>query len=985
MISGESGTTSLIGRQAELAVLAAALEDSLSGRGQLAILAGEPGIGKTRLSRELADLAEAKGAAVLWGGCHERRGAPPYWPWLQALRSYVEAAEAGQLRLDMGPGAADISQIIPELAAKLEGLEKPRVLDPEQERFRLYLSITTFLKNLSQRQPLVLVLEDLHWADESSLFLLEFLAGEISLSSLMVVGTYRDIEVTGSHPLVETLGGLVREGNFHRVPLHGLSRQEVGEFVASRSGVAVAEAAIDSLHQRTDGNPLFVGEVVGSVSPEEMDGNQDWVAGVPDAVREAILRRLSRLSEPCNQLLRTASVIGRDFSLPLLRYLSADIAEDVFLTGVDEALNIRIIESLPGGPGRYRFGHALIQQAVYEEIPSMQKAQVHAEAAETLERLHKNNLAEYAGELAYHFAQAPTLSGPEKLVRYSLIAGERSLAAYAHDEALNLFQQGLSAKGEMAMDAESAALTFGLGRAQLAALGRLQFSEGVENLNRAFDYYAESGEVERAVAVAEHPVPNAAAHDTGAGDRIAGALKMVPPDSPAAGRLLSLLGRVLGAQDGDYKAARDAFSKALAIAQSENDAALEFKILAGELYMGVWHCSWEEVLDKTPRAIELAKTVDDPLGELLTRWGAISAEMAHGHLEAARHHITEGMVLAERLRDRHLICGTIFRGVNLSRAEGDWQTARDSLDRGLAISPMDPRLLGARVLLEYLLGEFGPGSVYLERSLEVMRLTKPGPTIEYASVAWMIPLVNRITGEHNHRNIAEEAAETVLSGTNAMPLMAIWARFGLVLESVNSRNVELAAEQYAFLKPFQGTAITSILGTVDYLLGLLAHIMGDTEQASHHFEDALRFCRDSGYRPDLAWTGCHSAEILLERNGPGDHAKAIALLDESLAISTELGIHSLIQRVATLQEKANSQPVRASAYPDGLTQREVEVVRLVSAGKTDREIAGDLFISVNTVGNHVRNILNKTDSANRTEAAAYAIRHGLAPDEESED
>ena len=198
----------------------------------------------------------------------------------------------------MGPGTADISEILPELAGKLEGLERPPALEPEQARFRLFLSITTFLKNISRSQPLVLVLDDLHWADESSLLLLEFLAREIAATSVMVVGAYRDDEVSGSHPLVQTLGSLVREPHFQRVQLGGLSRDEVGEFVEASAGVAVADAAIDSLHRRTEGNPLFVGEVVNSISPEEMVRDQAWIANIPEAVREAILRRLSRLSEP---------------------------------------------------------------------------------------------------------------------------------------------------------------------------------------------------------------------------------------------------------------------------------------------------------------------------------------------------------------------------------------------------------------------------------------------------------------------------------------------------------------------------------------------------------------------------------------------------------------------------------------------------------------------------------------------------------------
>ena len=462
MASHDSGAPDFIGRQLELAVLASALDDAESGNGQMVMLAGEPGIGKTRLAHELTALADARSARVLWGWCHERRGAPPYWPWLQTIRSYMDTAEAGQLHQDMGPGAADISEILPELTVTFEELESPPALDPEQARFRLFFSITTFLKNISRRQPLVLVLDDLHWADESSLLLLEFLAREITASPLMVVGTYRDNEVSGGHPLAQTLGSLVREENFQRIQIAGLTRLEVGEFVEAKAGVAVADAALDALHQRTEGNPLFVGEVVSSVSPEEMGRDQSWIASIPEAVREAILRRLGRLSETCNQILRTASVIGRDFDLPLLRALTTDVAEDEFLEGLDEAMNIRIVETMPAGQGGYRFGHALIQQAVYEGIPPMRRAQMHAMVGETLEVLHQRNLEEHVGELAHHFAEAEAVRGTEKSARFSLMAGQRALATYAYEEAMVHFGRVLAAKKELAVDADTAAAFFGL-------------------------------------------------------------------------------------------------------------------------------------------------------------------------------------------------------------------------------------------------------------------------------------------------------------------------------------------------------------------------------------------------------------------------------------------------------------------------------------------------------------------------------------------
>ena len=208
------------------------------------------------------------------------------------------------------------------------------------------------------------------------------------------------------------------------------------------------------------------------------------------------------------------------------------------------------------------------------------------------------------------------------------------------------------------------------------------------------------------------------------------------------------------------------------------------------------------------------------------------------------------------------------------------------------------------------------------------------------------------------------------------------ANAGLAITAALRGDTAMATKQYSLLNPEEGTMLSSGFAGVDRLLGLLSQTMGNIGQASAHFEDGLAFCRKAGYHPELAWTCFDYAETLISRKGEGDRAKAMSLLEESLAISSELGMRPLMERVAALQERAEAQPVRAPTYPGGLTQREVEVIRLVAAGKTDREIAEELVISVNTVGNHVRSILNKTNSANRTEAATYATRRGLGPDED---
>ncbi|MEE8158073.1 MAG: protein kinase, partial [Dehalococcoidia bacterium] len=477
-----------VGRQREMGELKACLEDALSGRGRLVTLVGEPGIGKTRTAQELATYAGLRSAQVLWGRCYEAQGAPPYWPWVQAIRSYVLEREPKELHSEMGAGAADIAEIVSDVRERLPGLQPPPALEPEQARFRLFDSIATFLKRAGGRQPLVVMLEDLHWADKPSLLLLEFVARELAGARLLVIGTYRDVELNRQHHLSETLGELTRERLFQRVLLRGLSQQDVERFIEVTTGIAPPQGLVEAVHRQTEGNPLFVTEIVrllvqeGELSQET--GERDtWTVRIPEGVREVIGRRLNRLSQRCNETLTIASVVGREFELRQLTPLVEDISEDRLLEVLEEALAARVIEELPQTVGRYQFTHALIQETLTEELTLTRRVRLHARVAETLEQLYGDQTEAHAAELAHHFAEAEAILGSEKLVQYSLLAGERAQAAYAWEEALSHFERALAAKGVAfedagpAMDEEEAALLFGIARAQGATLERHRVPE----------------------------------------------------------------------------------------------------------------------------------------------------------------------------------------------------------------------------------------------------------------------------------------------------------------------------------------------------------------------------------------------------------------------------------------------------------------------------------------------------------------------------
>ena len=377
------------------------------------------------------------------------------------------------------------------------------------------------------------------------------------------------------------------------------------------------------------------------------------------------------------------------------------------------------------------------------------------------------------------------------------------------------------------------------------------------------------------------------------------------------------------------------------------------------------------------RGLELARRGDNLRAELSAQFWVADGRLVTGDLQGARPDLERMRDLAERLRDRNWLATAFFLSAQASIYEGDWKAARHFSDRGLAALPMDCRCLATRMQLEFELGEFDQSEAYLERLLYAMRLTPPGPNFEYMLPAVGIPLAARVSGDGRHIEVAEAAANAILTATNSATLFLWGARAGLGFLAVHRGDSTAAADHYASLASSRGTAITPFSLVLDHPLGLLAQTMGSPDLAVEHFEDALAFCRKGGYRPELAWTCCDYGDMLLKRNNEGDRAKANTLLDESLVISSELRMRPLMERVVALQERVESEPAQAPTYPDGLTQREVEVLRLVALGMTDRDIAESLIISARTVGTHISNILNKIGAINRTEAALYATSHDL--------
>jgi predicted ATPase len=463
-----------VGRQREVRELRANLEQALIGRGRLVLLVGEPGIGKTRTADELAHYARQRQAQVLVGHCYKGEGAPAFWPWVQIIRAYMRERDPTELMALMGIGAADIAEVVPEVRQLLPGLPRPPALEPEQARFRFFDSITTFLKHVAQERPLVLILDDLHWADKPSLLLLQFLAREMRHVCLLIVGTYSDVGLGRQHPLTQTLGELVREEIGQRIPLRGLNQRDVMRFIECVTGSPPCEALVSMVYRKTEGNPFFIKEIVRLLASDgslqrQAEGTS-WHLTIPQEVREVIDRRLAHLSEPCNRVLSVASVIGREFSLDVLEHLS-NLSADRLLEVLEEAIAAHIVDELPRTVGRYSFSHALIHETLYDELTTTRRVRVHRRIGEILEQLYATNLEPHLDELAYHFFQAAPAGVLDKAIAYAARAGEHATSLLAYEDAAGHYGRALQAieRQETPDQQQRLTLLLALGEAQLKA------------------------------------------------------------------------------------------------------------------------------------------------------------------------------------------------------------------------------------------------------------------------------------------------------------------------------------------------------------------------------------------------------------------------------------------------------------------------------------------------------------------------------------
>ena len=437
-----------VGRATELEALEQMLQSTIGGDGGLVTLVGEPGIGKTRMAEEFADLARSSGATVLWGRSYEGEWQPPYGPFAEAIEEFSRGADGEALRDDLGNGAGPIARLAPTIATRFPDVPEPPGLRPDEERFRLLDAVSQFFIALANRAPLLLVLDDLHWADGGTIAMLRHLARFASQHRILLLGLYRDVELDRQHPLGDALTAFRREAKYERIQLRGLDAPEISNLLSTISEHDAPESLVAAISAETNGNPFFVREVLLHLAEtsaifqgEGGNGLRIEEIGIPESVRQVIGRRLSRLSDDANRLLTSGSAFSSAFRFGIVATV-ADLEELPGLDAIDEALAAQLL-SPAAKADTYEFSHALIRHTLYAELSPSRQVRLHRRIAETMEDAPDERGTDHTAELAYQYHRSAALPGAERGAPYALVAADRAEAAYAHDDVATFLRMAL--------------------------------------------------------------------------------------------------------------------------------------------------------------------------------------------------------------------------------------------------------------------------------------------------------------------------------------------------------------------------------------------------------------------------------------------------------------------------------------------------------------------------------------------------------------
>jgi DNA-binding CsgD family transcriptional regulator/tetratricopeptide (TPR) repeat protein len=974
-----TSTSPFVGRAGELEKLRTLMPRAEGERRRVVLLAGEPGAGKSRLAREFAGQAASEGTLVLYGAC-DAVVRTPYGPFVEALERLVRVTEVGELRAALGGGGGELTRLLPDLPAQVGELPRPVEADPDTERHRLHTSVADLLANVSRARPVVLVLEDGHWADRATLLLLRHLARSAWSARLLILATFRDSEADVPVELSETLADLRRADDVVRMRLEGLSGAEVADLVSRAAGSdpdpELRELAT-TIHDLTGGNAFLVCELwralvetgIVEVASGQVRVTRPLVElGTPESVREVVSQRLSRLAPRTTDLLELAAVAGPEFELEPVR-CAAGLAESELLAVLEEAIGSGMIEELSSRRLACRFTHELVRRALYDRLSRLRRAELHLRVGEALESAGSDRAL---ADLAHHFGAAAPFGGAERAIDYNLRAAHAARVALAFDDAAmrlrTAIQIGIPDEAERANALlELGSVSHRAGKATdalesfAAAAAIARTLDSPELLARAAIGYEDASwrpvvAIRDAVELLEEAL--AAVDDSSEELRIG---------------LLAGLARAL-----DFEGERDRGAlvreNAVALARRHDDRAGLAKVLVRS-YWSRGTTPLEEILSMLTEARDLAQEMGDAETNAEAMAWRVPTFVALGDLESARAEIVVLREMAERTAQpvmnhiaEHYGSAIALCDGNLADAEA---MAARSHDWGRLLTGRDAS------------GTYGIQMFGVRR--EQGRLAELAPVVRILAGQggregpWHPGLVAVLAELGMQSEARRELARLAAEGIDGFQASLWLATLTYLTDACAALGDEtMAAIVYPKLEPLAGSTVmighlVACYGAADRYLGMLAATLGESGLAEEHFERSMEQNKRMGASTWLAHTGYEYGRFLL-RKGPGVRDRAQALLGEAAGLAEQIGMEGLLGKIRLL-----GVPAPDGGLPGGLSPREAQILKLVATGLSNREIGEELTISEHTAANHIRSILRKTDCANRTEAASYAHRHGLAP------
>lgn len=977
---GPAARLPFVGRATELERIRTLMPNADGEGGRVALIAGEPGVGKSRLVRELAGGAGMRDALVLHGACDAAVRAP-YGPFVEILDRLVREVDVPELQAALGVGGGELTRLLPDLPARAGGLPAPVDADPDTERHRLHTAVAELLANVGRGRPVVLVLEDIHWADAPTLLLLRHLARLVAGARLLILATFRDTRADLPRELASALADLRRSDDVLRMRIEGLSREDVADLVRQAAG---SEDEVDDLataiHDLTDGNAFLVCELwralleTGTV---EVAGGQVRATaplaelGTPASVREVVSQRLSRLDPKTIDLLELAAAAGPEFALDPVRR-AAGLAELELLVALEQAVASGMIEELPAQGLGCRFSHEIVRRALYDRVSRVRRAELHLRVGEALESGGATTDRALA-DLAHHFGLAAPFGGAERAVDYNVRAARAASGALAFDEAAMRLRTAI----EIGIDGplEHAAILLELGSASHRA-GR------ASDALSAFEAVAEIG---RELGSAELLARAAIGYEDAcwrpgiASAEAVGLLEEALAVSDGAGDELRIglqagLARALSFH-GAHEAAAVVRGHAIASARRHGDAGLLARVLVRS-YWARGTTPLGEILAMLTEGRDLAAEHGDAETHTEALSWRVPTFVALGDLESARAEVDVLRELADGTAQPFMCHVAAHYGSALALCDGrlaeaeamaershDWAgllTGRDASGvygiQMFSVRREQGRLAELASAVRVLAGDAGREGPW-----------RPG----------LVAVLAELGMESEARRELSKLASDGIDGLRESLWLATLAYLADACAALGDE--EMAAIVYPELEPLAGSNVmighlVACYGAADRYLGMLAATLGEAELAEGHFEGALERNRAMGASTWVAHTAYEYARLLLSR-GRGGRDRVQALLGEAASLAERIGMEGLLGKIRSLGVAAAPD---GGGLPSGLSPREAQILDLVAKGLSNREIGAALTISEHTAANHVRHILRKTDCANRTEAASYAHRHGLA-------